>query len=57
MGDKEVSQYRDVKSGTSERVALNIARIFPAKTNMEELSPSRSEVFEVYLGHLYSHII
>lgn len=56
MGDKEVSQYRDVKSGTSERVALNIARIFPAKTNMEELSPSRSEVFEVYLGYLYSHI-
>lgn len=56
MGDKEVSQYRDVKSDTSERAELNIAGIFPGKTNTGELALSRSEVFEVYLGYLYPHV-
>ena len=56
MGDKEVSQYRDVKSDTSERAELNIAGIFPGKTNTGELPLSRSEIFEVYLGYLYPHV-
>lgn len=47
MGDREVSQYGDVTSDSSERPALHIAGIFPCKTNMCELPQLKSEVLAV----------
>lgn len=34
VGDREVSQYRHVKSDTSKKSELNIVGIVPGKTNM-----------------------
>lgn len=50
MCDRGVSQYKDVTSHTSEKSELNIARIFPFKTNMYELPLSRSGALESIFG-------
>lgn len=42
MGDRKVSQYRNVTSDTSERSEFSIAVIFPLKTR--ELTQLKSEL-------------